>query len=74
MTRCARSVTEAAENARRRPGYGTRMSEQPQTGTGKTAGLPGANADPRNAETSDDERDETVAMGDVAPPEDPDVR
>ena len=45
------------------------MSEQPQTGTGKTAGLPGGNADPRTSETTDDERDETVAMGDVAPPD-----
>ncbi len=45
------------------------MSEQPQTGTGKTAGLPGGNADPRTAETTDDERDETVATADVAPPD-----
>jgi len=51
------------------------MTEQPhqQTGAGKTAGLPGQNADPATSELSDDERDETVAMGDVAPPEaDPD--
>ncbi len=45
------------------------MSEQPQTGTGKTAGLPGGNADPRTSQITDDERDETVAMGDVAPPD-----
>ena len=45
------------------------MSEQPQTGTGKTAGLPGANADPQTRQITDDERDETVAMGDVAPPD-----
>ncbi len=45
------------------------MSEQPQTGAGKTAGLPGANADPVTAETTDDERDETVATADVAPPD-----
>ena len=45
------------------------MSEQPQTGTGKTAGLPGDHADPRTAQITDDERDETVAMGDVAPPD-----
>ena len=43
------------------------MTEQPQTGTGTTAGLPGQNADPRTAEITDDERDETVSMGDVAP-------
>ena len=45
------------------------MSEQPQTGTGKTAGLPGENADPQTSQITDDERDETVAMGDVAPPD-----
>jgi hypothetical protein len=45
------------------------MSEQPQSGTGKTAGLPGGNADPRTAEVTDDERDESVAMADVAPPD-----
>ena len=45
------------------------MSEQPQTGTGTTAGLPGANADPRASETTDDERDETVAAADAAPPD-----
>lgn len=39
-----------------------------QAGTGKTAGLPGEHADPQTAEVTDDERDETVAMGDVAPP------
>jgi len=47
------------------------MTEQPhqQSGAGKTAGLPGQNADPATAELSD----ETVAMGDVAPvPEAPD--
>jgi len=48
------------------------MSEQPhpQTGAGKTAGLPGQNADPVTSKLSDDERDESVAMADVAPPED----
>lgn len=48
------------------------MSEPtaPQSGVGKTGGLPGANADPRTAEITDDERDETVAMSDVAPPDD----
>ena len=45
------------------------MSEQPQTGTGKTAGPPGGNADPRTAEITDDERDESVATADVAPPD-----
>jgi hypothetical protein len=45
------------------------MSEQPQSGTGTTAGLPGANADPRTSDISDDERDETVATADVAPPD-----
>ena len=44
------------------------MSEQPQSGTGKTAGLPGGNADPRASEIPSDERDETVATADVAPP------
>ena len=44
------------------------MSEQPQSGTGKTAGLPGGNADPRTSDITDDERDETVAAAaDVAP-------
>ena len=45
------------------------MSEQPQSGTGKTAGLPGSNADPRTSELTDDERDETVATADVATPD-----
>ncbi len=43
------------------------MTDQPQTGTGKTAGLPGANADARTADIIEDERGETVAMGGVAP-------
>lgn len=43
------------------------MIEQP--GTGKTAGLPGEHADQQTAEMTDDERDETVAMGDVTLPE-----
>ena len=47
------------------------MSEStPETGTGATAGLPGENAAPQNSEITPDERDETVAMGDVAPPDD----
>ncbi len=54
------------------------MTEQPQSGTGKTAGLPGGNADPRTSDITDDERDETVATADVAPPDsdgqDADVR
>ena len=46
------------------------MSQQPhETSTGATAGLPGENAAPQNTELTDDERDETVAMGDVAPPD-----
>jgi len=40
---------------------------QPQQGTGKTGGLPGANADPRNSEVSDDQLRDTVGGGDVAP-------
>lgn len=40
---------------------------QPQQGTGKTAGLPGENADPRNSEVPDDQLDSTVLRGDVAP-------
>lgn len=40
---------------------------QPQHGVGKTGGLPGANADPRAAEVTDDELGDTVSMGDVAP-------
>ncbi len=41
---------------------------------GATAGLPGANAAPQNSELTDDERDETVSAGDVAPPAEDDVR
>ena len=37
---------------------------------GQTAGLPGENAAPQNAETTDDERDETVSAADVAPVDD----
>jgi len=53
-------------------GYSPCMSDQPQHehGAGKTGGLPGANADPANAELPDDERDDTVSMSDVAPMED----
>ena len=43
------------------------MSDQPSTGA--TAGLSGGNADPRTAGLSSDERDETVATADVAPPD-----
>lgn len=45
---------------------------QPQQGTGKTAGLPGANADPRTSEAPEDQLRDTVAMGDVASLPDPD--
>lgn len=45
----------------------TETPPQPQQGTGKTAGLPGENADPRNSEIPDDQLDSTVRMGDVAP-------
>ena len=38
-----------------------------QTGLGKTGGLPGHHADPRTRIVPADERDDTVAMGDVAP-------
>lgn len=51
-------------------GYSEAMSDQtehPEPTPGTTGGLPGPNADPRNAELSDDERGDTVAMGDVAP-------
>ena len=52
------------------------MSDQPSTGA--TEALPGGDADPRTAALSSDERDETVATPDVAPPdgdgEDADVR
>ena len=41
---------------------------------GQTAGLPGANAAPANSELTDDERDETVAMSEVARPDDDEVR
>ncbi len=37
---------------------------------GATAGLPGENAAASNSELSDDERDETVAMSEVARPDD----
>jgi hypothetical protein len=52
------------------------MSEQTpnQSGAGKTAGLPGQNADPQTAEITDDERDETVSMADVTPAEEDDLR
>jgi hypothetical protein len=52
------------------------MTEQTptQSGVGKTGGLPGQNADPRMSELSDDERDETVAMADVARPEEDEAR
>ncbi len=42
---------------------------QRETAVGATGGLPGENAAPQNSELSDDERDDTVAMVDVAPPE-----
>ncbi len=42
---------------------------QRETSVGATAGLPGDNAAPQNSELPDDERDDTVAMGDVAPPD-----
>jgi len=45
---------------------------QPQQGTGKTGGLPGANADPRTAEVPDDQLRDTVGGGDDAPAPDPD--
>ena len=49
-------------------GTGLGMSDAPrESSSGATAGLPGANAAPQNSELTDDERDETVAMGGVAP-------
>jgi hypothetical protein len=36
-----------------------------QEGLGKTGGLPGQHADPRALLLPEDERDDTVAMGDV---------
>lgn len=52
------------------------MSDQTgrQEGLGKTGGLPGHHADPRTRELSEDERDDTVAMGDVAPADRPTSR
>jgi len=44
------------------------MSEQPN-GPGATSGLPGENADPRTSEITEDERDDSVSMADVAPPD-----
>ena len=44
------------------------------TTPGTTGGLPGENADPRNSEVTDDERDETVSTADVAPPAEDDAR
>jgi hypothetical protein len=44
--------------------------QQREHSVGATGGLPGANAAPQNSELSDDERDETVSAGDVAPPAD----
>ncbi len=51
------------------------MSEQTgrQEGLGKTGGLPGHHADPRTRELPEDQRDDTVAMGDVAPAPDADA-
>jgi hypothetical protein len=46
----------------------------PESTPGATGGLPGENAAPQNSELTEDERDETVAMGDVAPPQDDDHR
>ena len=43
----------------------TGMSEHPQTGLGKTGGLPGANADPAASETPADQAAELQA-GDVS--------
>ncbi|MDP9496837.1 MAG: ATP-binding cassette domain-containing protein [Actinomycetota bacterium] len=49
-------------------GTGPAMSNPSrERSAGATGGLPGANAAPQNSELSDDERDETVAMADVAP-------
>ncbi|MFP5347159.1 MAG: hypothetical protein ACLGIA_09035 [Actinomycetes bacterium] len=44
-----------------------RRESAPQEGLGKTGGLPGANADPRASELTDQERESTVAGGDVSP-------
>jgi hypothetical protein len=49
------------------------MTER-QDSAGATAGLPGEQAAPQNSELTEDERDETVAMRDVAPPENDDHR
>lgn len=54
-------------------GYTGHMTEsQPQHGAGKTAGLPGDNADPRNSEIPDDQLRDTVSGAGVAPLPDPD--
>jgi hypothetical protein len=41
-----------------------------QHGVGKTGGLPGHHADPATRQISEDERADTVAMGDVGDVED----
>jgi hypothetical protein len=48
------------------------MSEESgrQQGVGKTGGLPGHHADPATRRLSEDERADTVAMGDVGDIED----
>ena len=51
-------------------GYRRGMTERPrETSVGATGGLPGENAAPQNSELTDDQLDDTVAMGDVAPVE-----
>jgi hypothetical protein len=61
--------------SRAETGTGHVMTEREQeTSVGATGGLPGDNAAPQNSELTDDERDETVAMGEVAPPDSDDRR
>lgn len=48
-------------------------SDERATGLGQTGGLPGANADDRASELTDDEAADTVGAADVAPPAQTDV-
>ncbi len=60
----------SAASAHAAAGYPDPVTDrQRETSVGATGGLPGENAAPQNSELSDDERDDTVAMVDVAPPE-----
>ncbi len=44
-----------------------------ETSVGATGGLPGENAAPQNTGLTEDERDDTVSMADVASPENDEV-